>query len=577
MASPTRRDDDAAVIRALIADGESLYVELKSAWIYDAEGKRPRPLSEVAEDIAETIVAFANADGGDLVIGVEDSGRITGIPFDEHDRIVLGQVPSRQVMGDDGRGVGASIREVEIDGLLVLWFRVAQHAGAPLAMRDGRYLMRRGKESSPVPPAEVERRRARILGDGGYEIEPVPQATLDDLDLELMRDLTQSTPHLRQFEDPKRLLRYWGLVDGRNGSTIPRRAALLMFARDPLRWHANNRIRIRWVLGNDPEYGADRRTREREVIDAIPRLLSQVKQVVGAALERESLQDGLFRTSTLVPETALMECLVNAVVHRNYAVLGQAIEILLYPYHVEIRSPGGIPEPLTIEDLRNAQERGNVHRSRNPVMMRVLRDLGWTRDQGEGIRRIFDSIRQAELREPELEVVADTFIVRLSTRSIYDEATQSWISAYAPFKLRPEERRYVIALRKAGGKLSVDRFARSLDEPYDTTKQALADLETRGIVWHAKQSRAYHLVEPLHVPFERAFQRLSQLSVSVDASTRLTRDALGTLFATKAQAELSTAITLWKEQGILAPEGRGHWKLGPGMLTYARQRGGRSS
>lgn len=267
--------------------------------------------------------------------------------------------------------------------------------------------------------------------------------------------------------------------------------------------------------------------------------------------------------------------LVNAVVHRNYAVEGQAIEILLHPSHVEFRSPGGIPEPLTLADLLR-QERG-VHRARNPVMMRVLRDLGWTRDQGEGIQRIFGSIRQAELHEPELEVEADTFIVRLSTRSIYDEAIQSWISAYSPFNLRPEERRYVIALRKSGGTCSVDKLARSLDEAYDTTKKALEGLEHRSIVWHAKKSRAYHLVEPLQIPFERAFQRLSGRGQSVDTSTRLDRDALGALFSTANQPELSTAITRWKEQGILAPDGRGQWKLGPGMLEYARHRGGRSS
>lgn len=575
MANPHRHVDDAASIRALIAEGESHFVEFKSAWIYDDEGRRPRPQREVAKDIAETIVAFANADGGDLVIGVEDSGGITGVAFDEHGLRYLGQVPSQQVIGDDGLGVGAIVREVEIDGQLVLWFRVGQHAGPPLVTSDGRCLMRRDKESPPVPPVEVERRRARILGDGGYEIEPVPQATLDDIDLELVQGLTQQVAHLRHFDDPERLLRYWRLVDRRNGSVIPRRAALLLFARDPLRWHPNNRVRIRWVLGDDPGYGAERRTREREVIGPLPTVLSQVRELLGAALERESLQDGLFRTSTLLPETALQECLVNAVVHRNYAVLGQAIEILLYPHHMEFRSPGGIPEPLTLDDLRKA--RGNIHRSRNPVMMRVLRDLGWARDQGEGIRRIFGSIRQAELHEPELEVVADTFVVRLSTRSIYDEATQGWISAYGPYGLRPEERRYVLALRRAGGKCAVDPLARELGEPYDATKRALAELDRRGIVWHARGSRTYHLVEPLEVPFERAYRRMAEMQVSFEAATRLSRDGLQALLITTDQAELSEAIARWKEQGILAPESRGQWKLGSGILEYVRHRGGHST
>jgi ATP-dependent DNA helicase RecG len=537
MATSPRNEDGAAWVRALIADGESHYVEFKTAWQYQEGGRRPRPLKDVAKDIAETVVAFANADGGDLLVGVEDGGGITGVPFDENALLYLGQVPRQQVDGHDGLGVGARVREVEIDGHQVLLFRVDQHWGGP-------------------------------------ELEPVPQATLEDLDWELLRALTQEIAHLRHLDEPERLLSYWRLIDRRNGSAVLRRAALLLFARDPLRWHPNNRVLIRWVLGDDPGYGAERRTREREVIGPLPRVLSSVKEMLGAALERESLQEGLFRTSTLLPETALKECLVNAVVHRNYAVIGQAIEILLYPHHVEFRSPGGIPERLTLDDLRNVR---GMHRSRNPVIMRVLRDLGWSRDQGEGIRRIFGSIRQAELHEPELEVFADTFIVRLSTRSIYDEAMQGWISAYSPFGLRPEQRRYVVALRKAGGRRSVDRLARYLDEAFDATKHALTELERRGIVWHATKSRTYHLVEPLQIPFELAYRRLRAGRETFDASTVLSRDDLHALLEPGSQAELSDAIRRWKEQGIVAPAGRGQWKLGPGMLEYVWRRGGRAT
>ncbi len=569
MVSAPPHEGDVASVRALVADGESHFVEFKTAWTYEPGGRKPRPRRDVAQDIAETIVAFANADGGDLVVGVEDSGSITGIPYDEDGLRFLGQVPGQRVIGHDGLGAGTIVREVELDGHRVLLFRVGQHAGSPLVTSDGRCLMRRNDQSLPVPPAEVERRRTRILGDSGYEIEPEPLATLDDLDWDLVFGLTKAVAHLRHFDEPERLLSYWRLIHRRNGAAILRRAALVLFARDPLRWHPNNRVRIRWVLGDGPGYGADRRTREREVLGPLPKVLADVKGVLGEALERESLRDGLFRTSTLLPETALDECLVNAVVHRNYAVTGQAIEILLHPHHVEFRSPGGIPEPLTVEDLRKAR---GVHRSRNPVMMRVLRDLGWTRDQGEGIPRIFGSIRQAELHEPELEVFADTFIVRLSTRSIYDEDTQSWITAYGPFGLRPEERRYVVALRSANGKLSVDRLARRLDEAFDATKKALAGLERRGIVWHANKSRTYRLVEPLEIPFELAHRKLQAVRVDLSASSRWARDELRQWLGAGSEAELSEVIRRWKEQGILTPEARGQWKLGPGMLEYARRR-----
>src|SRR5690606_22915554 len=129
--------------------------------------------------------------------------------------------------------------------------------------------------------------------------------------------------------------------------------------------------------------------------------------------------------------------------------------------------------------------------------------------------RIFGSMRQVELHEPELEEHADTFTVRLSTRSLHDEATQAWMASYGPFGLQPAERRYVVALRRAGGRLSIDKLARQLDESFDQVKDALEGLERRAFVWHPKRSRAYRLVEPFNVLHERVYRAMSGLMVFI--------------------------------------------------------------
>jgi len=566
--------DRVALVRMLAASGESYYVELKGAWRYGPEGPRPRDVREIASDIGRSIVGFTNADGGDLLVGVEDGGGITGVPHELPQRLYLQQWRQHVQLPPEG-DLPVRVFEVEVDGRIVLLFRVEAHPGAPVVTSDGRCLMRRGAETVPMSSEWIDRHRAHTFGDLDYEISPVQHATLADLDLSLLRHGRESTSAraLEAFDDVG-LLRYWNLVEQRNGSIVLRRAALLLFADNALQWHPNNRVRLRRVLGDEPGYGRNLRTQEQEHLGPIVRALPATIERLNRELEREARGDQLFVTSQLLPREAVEECVVNAFVHRNYAVEGQAIEILLYPDRVEFHSPGQLPDPITLPSLR---EQRPVHRSRNPVMMRVLRDLGWTRDQGEGIRRIFGSIRQAELHEPELEVFADTFIVRLSTRSIYDEATQSWIGAYGPYGLRPEERRYVVALRKTGGKRSVDRLARYLDEPFDATKKALADLDRRGIVWHATKSRSYHLVEPLEIPFERAYRRFLAHGITVDVAARIGRDEIQALLTSSGtQVELSDAIARWKEQGIVAPEARGQWKLGPGMLEYARHRGGRS-
>ena len=450
-------------------------------------------------------------------------------------------------------------------------FRVQEHASEVVVNASGRCLWRRGPTSEPIPPHEISRRRAHSLGDTAYEAQPVPTATVADL--EIPWEAISGRPQLRGFfkdENTVGLLRYWNLLDARNGSVVLRRAALLLFAREPLRWHPNNRLRIRNVAGSVEGFGPRLGTREREEPGPISRLAVRAAAALNRRLTVESRSDQLFRDGSLLPQQAVEECVVNALAHRNYAIEGSSIEVLVFPDRVEFKSPGKLPEPLTIADL---QAQVGVHRSRNPLIMRVLRDLGLTRDQGEGMRRIFASMLQVELNEPHLEVVGDTFVVRLSTQSVYDEQTRSWIAAYGPFGLQPHERKYLILLRRAGGQLSVDKVARALDEGYDTAKENLDALETHAMVWHAYKSRSYHLVEPLNVPLERAFLVLAGANVDVtSAATELSEENLRKLAHQPDEVSFDAWLTRLKESGVVSPAGKKNWKLGKSILAYAQAR-----
>lgn len=540
-------------------------------WTYGPEGRTQRDPREIAADIGQTIVAFANSDGGDLVVGAEDDGSITGVP---HDDVRIGYLRAwQQQVADAGTGVSVRVFDVHTDGHRVLLFRTEASSSVVATTSDGRCLTRQRAASVPTAPQKIEQRRAHILGDRDFEALPVPLATLADLDWELIRGprlmafAAERMP--RVYLDDVGLLRYWNLVEQRNGSVVLRQAALLLFAKEPLRWHANNRLRIRRVHDDEPGFGARLRTREREFIGPVARILPDASAALNAMLEQESREDQLFSVSQLLPREAVDECLVNAVIHRNYAIEGQAVEVLLFPDRVEFKSPGKLPDPITVADLK-AQK--GVHRSRNPVMMRVLRDLNWTRDQGEGMSRIFGSMRQVELHEPELEESADTFTVRLSTRSVYDPMMQLWIASYGPYGLQPQERRYMVALKLAGGRRSVDRLARQLGEAFDQVKTALARLEERSLVWHSRGSRTYRLVEPLNVPHERVYRALDRAHIAIDRSAVLERDEIARAAGTRDQQTTSAVIDQWKQVGVLAPAGSKRYKLGESFLAYAEQR-----
>ena len=79
-----------------LALGESHFREFKSA-LHGPDRKVRRKVSLVAEDIGETLVAFANADGGTLIVGAEDDGTISGLSYAEDDIAVLRDAPKSHV------------------------------------------------------------------------------------------------------------------------------------------------------------------------------------------------------------------------------------------------------------------------------------------------------------------------------------------------------------------------------------------------------------------------------------------------------------------------------------------------
>lgn len=214
MGSPA--EDAAAIVKAQALAGESYYVEFKSAWTYGPEGRHERDVREIAADIGQTIVAFANSDGGDLLVGVEDDGTITGIPHRD-ERVGYLRAWQQQLLNSEG--VSVRVFDVTVDGHRVLLFRTEASSGAVAQTSDGRCMVRKMASSAPASPREIDLRRAHVLGDRDYEARPIPEASLEDLNWALIRSHRHGLPGgpLVDFDDVA-LLRYWNLIEQRNGS-----------------------------------------------------------------------------------------------------------------------------------------------------------------------------------------------------------------------------------------------------------------------------------------------------------------------------------------------------------------------
>jgi ATP-dependent DNA helicase RecG len=246
----------------------------------------------------------------------------------------------------------------------------------------------RTTERSPGWIIQKTARRRRVT-----ETRFIPEASLADLDLTLLNRLAE-----RQgiAASPEEILTRYRLAEGRNGKTVFTLAALLLFGKDPGRWHPRCGIDFVKYEGAQRRVGAELNIIKRERLEApLVLLIEKAYETIKPHLrERQRLVDLFFEEKLEYPTFAWQEAIVNAVAHRDYRYEGLGIEIWMFEDRLEIRSPGELVEPVTLDRLL---KRERIHASRNPRIVRVLTDFGYMRDQGEGIPRIFQAMEREGL------------------------------------------------------------------------------------------------------------------------------------------------------------------------------------
>ena len=173
------------------------------------------------------------------------------------------------------------------------------------------------------------------------------------------------------------------------------------------------------------------------------------------------------------------EALTNAIAHRDYSIEGRGIEVLVFDDRIEIKSPGGLLSNVSLKDLKSLK---GVHESRNAKLTRVLRELGYLREMGEGIRRMYQLMKASDLVDPELSANLETFVVTLQNRSVFSEEAQRWIDGFEKFSLSREEKK-VVLLGHNGNVFSPQNVIDSLGiVDIDYYRQLLEGLQLKGIL-----------------------------------------------------------------------------------------------
>lgn len=476
-------------LETLLKEERGQFFEFVSAYEQKRRGTQTKRPQDLAREIARILGGMVNADGGVLLVGVEPDKSLTGLPYSEQEIKELGEVPQSLL----NPPLPTLHERIDLGNLLLLRFE----ASPGLEIRrvaSGRTFYRIAAENPAVAPEQI-----RLLKDAklsySYERQHVHAATWEDLDDAALESFAE---RMDAQTDPRSLLsRTYHLVRGSADHPEISMAALLLFAREPTRWHPRCGIDFVKYEGTERQYGEDLNVVKRVRIDAP--LWTLVHEAVGRIKEhireRMVMHDLFFRERLEYPSLAWQEALVNAVGHRDYAITGAEIEFWMFDDRLEVRSPGVLPAPVALDHL-NRQQR--VHFSRNPLLVRVLADLGYMREIGEGVPRMFREMEHNSLRPPEFSTQGFYFTVTLRNTPIYDDETLRWLDHFDRARLNPRQQRLLVYALSHDKVLSTADYQRVAEVDRDTAYRDLRSLVKLGILAPVKpKSRTYRIVEPM--------------------------------------------------------------------------------
>jgi ATP-dependent DNA helicase RecG len=344
----------------------------------------------------------------------------------------------------------------------------------------GRYLTRTGPHNRLLTTGELS---SLLLerGEAGFEGRTVPGATLDDL------DPAQITGYLEMTGEPggddlERTLLARGCLTQSAAGALPTYAGTLLFGRQPQRFlrHANI-ILVRYA---GPQMGDE--FLRQTAVGTLPEQIRQAEAFVNANMRRGMRLRNFVRDETIeYPLPVVREVIVNAIAHRDYAIRGEGIRVLMFSDHMEIYSPGRLPGHVTLDNLLNERF------SRNEAIVQVLSDLGFVEQLGYGIDRMVSAMAEAGLPAPIFEETVAGFRVTLRGRG-EELVSRAPATRWSNLSDRQEQ---ALAYLVQHGRITNREFRELFPDVSDETiRRDLSELADQGLIMKIGERKATYYI-----------------------------------------------------------------------------------
>jgi len=368
------------------------------------------------EKVLQTIIAFANGSGGNIVFGIDDDRRIIGVenPFELEEKL-------SNITFDS---ISPTIR---IDAVFITeQNKTLVIIKIPLGIETPYYLKNKGMENGTYIRVGSSTRLAskeiikslQFRGENiSYDSQIDYRFSKDDMDFPRIKKIFKEKKDIQIKEDH---LFMFNLLARRDEKIYPTVAGMLLFPKKEYIEYDFAQIKCAHFKGNTKDIFIDKAEFRGSIIDQIESAIKFIKSniklsaVIGDVYREEKYE---------YPIPALREAIINAVTHRNYLLKGQNIKVAIFDNRIEVTSPGDLPVGFSVDDIGKT----DFSKLRNLSIGRIFSELKIIEQWGRGFSNIIKSCKQYENIVPEFMEELMQFKIIFWNRKI-DEIVSNKVS-----------------------------------------------------------------------------------------------------------------------------------------------------
>jgi len=416
------------------------------------------------DQIIKTVVGFCNQKGGKLIIGVANDGTIVGVPEDDVNTAL--EYLEKSIYEATAPPLIPSIGAQRIGDKTILVIEVFPGPQKPYYVRsetlDKGVYVRLGRSTVRAASEMIEELRWQSRGKS-YDVMPLYHATLNDLNEQAIQQFLKKRKGKKQIPNDKEALFAYNLAAIEHAQPYPTVAGMLLFGKNPQTLISEAMIicsQFKGIEGREVLATTDcEGTIIQQYEKALNFILSQLNYsfTIPGAKRIEKLE---------IPEVAIREALLNAIVHRNYYIKSP-IKIAIYNNRIEFFSPGDFPGPITEHSLKM----GYTY-IRNPTIVKIFRELGIVEKLGTGFLTIFNSYEEAGLKEPQI-IESENFVKCILPRPTPQDRPMKVVR-------RGDETALILRLFESATELTIGDIVLATRMPRATVGRKLTLLVTDG-------------------------------------------------------------------------------------------------